>query len=141
MQLTLSGEYAVRTMIHLASKPFGTIVHIQEVANEWDIPVKYLRKIVAQLSKSGLIISQRGVGGGIKLARSAEKMTLLDVIEGVEGKIFLNKCLIAQHMCSRSIWCSVHTIWSEAQEKMKEVLVSRSLADLASQGVERLAKV
>lgn len=131
MRLTMTGEYAIRTMLHLASVPAETTVQIPEVSHTWDIPEGFLRKIVPQLSKAGLIHSRRGVGGGIQLARPAEAITLLDVIEAVEGKLSLNYCLLNPLFCHRTPWCAVHIVWCEAQQKLKEILSKRSLAELA----------
>lgn len=130
MQLTMTGEYAVRAMMHLSSLPFKTSAQIADISRQWDIPENFLRKIVAQLSKSGLLLSQRGSGGGVSLAHPAETITLLDVIEAVEGKMFLNKCLIGPDACSRSSHCAVHIVWCEAQQQLRQVLAKRSLAEL-----------
>ena len=132
MQLSMTGEYAVRTMIHLAAHPSGELVQICDISNEWDIPEGFLRKIVAQLSKDGLIRSQRGAGGGIMLSRPAETLTLLDVIEAVEGKVFLNKCLIAPGTCHFDPACAVHMVWCDAQRSLRTILTGRTLAELAS---------
>lgn len=131
MQLTMMGEYAIRAMLHLSARPFGTMVSISTVSDEWNIPQSFLRKISAHLAKARLIITQRGIGGGLSLARPAEEITILDVMEAIEGPLSLNKCLINPQVCSRSSWCAVHGLWSEGQEKLKETLRSRSLAELA----------
>lgn len=141
MQLTRTGEYAVRTMIHLSALPFGTVVQISDIAREWSIPDTFLRKITGQLADAELIATQRGSSGGIRLAQSPEKLTVLDVIEAVEGKIFLNKCLICGNVCPRDEWCQVHVLWSEAQRKLKEILTSRTLAHLAAESLERKARL
>jgi Rrf2 family protein len=132
MQLSMTGEYAVRTMIHLAGLPSGGLAQISVISKEWAIPEGFLRKIVAQLSKDGLIRSQRGAGGGIQLSKPAETMTLLDVIEAVEGKVFLNKCLIAEGTCHLDLTCAVHVVWCDAQKSLQEILTRKSLAELAS---------
>ncbi|HMK39701.1 MAG TPA: Rrf2 family transcriptional regulator, partial [Bacteroidota bacterium] len=132
MQLSMTGEYAVRTMVHLAAAAPDDLVQISDISKEWGIPEGFLRKIVAQLSKNGLIRSQRGTGGGIRLSRPADALTLLDVIEAVEGKLFLNKCLIAPGTCHLDVTCAVHTVWVDAQKSLRNTLTSKSLADLAS---------
>ena len=137
MQLTLAAEYAVRTMIHLASLPADDPVPISEISRLWDIPEDFLRKISVQLSRAGLVSSRRGKTGGIRMAMDPQRITLLDVIEAIEGPIFLNKCLVGPLYCSRSPWCEAHVVWGEAQEKMKEVLMSRSIAMLAQGSAER----
>jgi Rrf2 family protein len=139
MQLTMTGEYAIRTMVHLSSLPFGTIAQISDIAKQWDIPDNFLRKISAQLASADLIVSVRGINGGIGLSRPAETLTLLDVIEAVEGKIALNKCLLCDRFCPREEWCEVHEVWTEAQRKLKEVLSSKSLAQLAAESLSRRA--
>ncbi len=127
----MTGEYAVRAMVGLSTLPYGTVAHIPDISKEWDIPVSFLRKIITLLAKAGLVHSQRGNNGGIRLALPAEKLTLLDVIEAVEGKIFLNKCLIGPQFCERSMWCAVHVVWCEAQDALKQILGKRTLAELA----------
>ena len=140
MQLTLTGEYAIRAMIHLASGNDGSIYQIAEISSANKIPEKFLRKIIPQLSSSGLINSQRGIGGGIKLGKPAINITPLEIIEAVEGKMALNKCLIDKAFCSDERWCTVHTLWCDAQKKLKVILASKSIAQLASENEERKKK-
>jgi Rrf2 family protein len=141
LQLTMAGEYTVRTMLHLAAQPAGAIVQISEISRQWNIPENFLRKIVQALAKSSLILSRRGIGGGIELARPAKNITLLEVVEAAEGKLALNKCLVQPGRCHRDPWCAVHLVWHEAQEKMKEVLSSKSIADLARQSLAQREQV
>ncbi len=140
MQLTLTGEYAIRAMIHLAGGDANTVFRISEVSEINGIPEKFLRKIISQLSTCGLIQSQRGIGGGIKLGKPASAITPLDIIEAVEGKMALNKCLIDKAFCSNQRWCTVHTLWCEAQTKLKEILSSKSIEELAYENEVRKKK-
>lgn len=136
LQLTMTGEYAVRAMMHLATLPPDTTVQIADIAREWDVPEVFLRKIITQLSRKGLIASYRGKGGGVALGREAGTITLLDVIECMEGPLALNACLTNPGICHRIPFCAVHAVWHEAQIKLREVLTSRTLADLAGQHIE-----
>jgi Rrf2 family protein len=131
LQLTMSGEYAVRAMVHLSSLPHGTVISVADISRDWDVPVTFLRKLVTKLARAGMVTSFRGNGGGIALARPAQEITLLDIIEAIEGAMALNICLLSPEACHRSPWCAVHVVWCEAQTKLREVLSSRSLADLA----------
>ena len=137
----MSGEYAVRAMLHLATENSNKNVQIQDISKKWDIPENFLRKIIPLLAKVGLVMSVRGSGGGIKLGKSSKKITALDVIEAVEGKIFLNKCLFSEDICDRSDWCSMHEVWEEAQESLKKVLKSKSIAQLATTNSERIQNI
>lgn len=141
MQLTLTGEYAIRAMIHLASGKNESIFHISEISDINNIPEKFLRKIIPQLSSAGLIQTQRGIGGGIKLRRPALEITPLQIIEAVEGKMALNKCLIDKAFCSDERWCTVHTLWCDAQKKLRIILASKSIAELALENEERKKKL
>jgi Rrf2 family protein len=131
MQLTMMGEYAVRAMMHFAALPKDSVAQIPAISKEWDIPEKFLRKIIAKLTKGGLLHAHRGAGGGISLEKAAKEITLLDVIELIEGPLSLNKCLINPYFCKRTGSCNVHVAWCEAQTAMRSILGSYTLAELA----------
>ncbi len=137
MQLTMTGEYAIRAMIHLAGLPPGTSVQIAEISRTWNVPESFLRKIITQLTKTNLVTSARGIGGGVRLARDPETLTVVDVIEAVEGPTALNKCLIERTFCDRTSWCAVHEMWYDAQERMKAALQSKTLLALARESAAR----
>ena len=88
------GESAIRAMLYICSKPFGTSYQISEIAEKNDIPDNFLRKIIPLLKKATLLNSQSGNGGGITLMKKAEKITPFEIMDAVEGPILLNKCLI-----------------------------------------------
>ena len=133
LQLTMTGEYAVRAMIHLATLPPDVTAQIADISRAWEVPETFLRKIMSQLSRNGLVVTYRGNGGGVALARPAHTITLLDVIECIEGVLALNACIADPGMCHRVPECAVHQVWCEAQHKLREILSGRTLADLAGQ--------
>ena len=141
MQLSMTGEYALRAMLYICSKPFGSAFQISEIAEKNDIPENFLRKIIPQLKKSGILNSQRGNGGGISLMKKAELITPLDIIEAVEGPIALNKCLIHSKYCSRDNYCSFHLLWSDAQQLLKGKLAGSNLQELADENSKNLMNV
>jgi Rrf2 family protein len=141
MQLTMSGEYALRAMLYMCSEPNGTTFKISDVAKKNDIPDSFLRKLVQQLIRAGLLKSTQGNGGGISLNVESEKITPLDIIEIVEGKIGLNKCLIHNDFCNRDNYCSIHIIWDEAQTQLRDKLQSKSMKELALQNSRNLTNV
>ena len=131
LQLTKDGEYAVRAVLFLASQPLGKISLISEISKVQDVPKSYLAKIMQHLVKVGLVNSRRGAKGGFFLARPADRITLRQTIEAVEGPIYLNVCLIKKGECPRDEICPVHPVWREAQEKLFSVLESKTMAQLA----------
>lgn len=136
LQITRDGEYGVRALLHLASRPEGTLSLISEIAEAQEVPRSYLSKIMQHLVRSGLVKSRRGARGGFHLARSPETITLRQAIEAVEGPIFLNICLIKKGECHRDELCPVHRVWQEAQKALLEVLDSRTLARLVEDADE-----
>ncbi len=133
MQLSMLGEYAIRAMIFMANEENGTIVRIPQIASEWSIPEKFLRKIIPMLSAAGLIETIRGKNGGVRLGISADSITPLQIIEAVEGELILHRCFMDNKICPRSSWCSMHTLWLDAQQKFKEILNSKTLMQLVEE--------
>lgn len=137
MQLTMSGEYAIRAMLYICSHQEERVFQISEIAKENSIPENFLRKIIPQLCKAGILKSQRGIAGGITLLKKPEDITPLHVIEATEGELALNKCLISHDFCSNDNWCSMHLLWSETQKKIKEKLSEKSFAELSKENTKR----
>ncbi|MBI5287130.1 MAG: RrF2 family transcriptional regulator [Deltaproteobacteria bacterium] len=130
-RLSKAAEYTIRGLQYLATQPEGKVSYIEEIAKAQDVPPAYLAKLFQDLARKGFVKSYRGIGGGFGLARTPKDTTLLEVIEAMEGPIFLNDCLIHKGFCPRDEVCPVHKIWREAQKKFLEVLRSCTFEDLA----------
>lgn len=141
MQLSQTSEYAVRALLYLATQPENTLHRISVVAEAAEIPDNYFRKILGALVRAGFIRSIRGVNGGIQLAMSPSNITLLDVFESIEGKLFLNACLISPYVCHRSSWCAVHEVWVDIQDQMKTRLQAKTLAELAENSARNQSQI
>src|SRR5690242_5986690 len=113
MQLTRAADYATRVMVHLAQLPSGTRASLQALAEAVDVPEQFLSKVLQMLGRNRLIHSQRGAAGGFALAADPEQVSLLEVVEAVEGPIRLNLCLGPGEGCERKSWCAVHLVWIE----------------------------
>ena len=134
MKLTRAGEYAVRCVLFLAGRDPGTVFNRRIIAESMDIPYQFLGKIGRSLSLAGVINITQGAQGGYALARPAEKITLLDVVEAVDGEISLNECVSRPETCSMNPTCAVHRVWMEARTNLRNTLASASFADLSSDG-------
>jgi len=131
MELTRKGEYAIRGIVYLAGKPLDKVCLLSDIAAAVDVPPTFLAKIFQQFSKIGLVRSFRGTGGGFMLGRAPENITLLEVVEAVEGPIIPNRCVCAPQDCDRSSFCNVHPIWKQVQEQVCGVLTGVTLKDLS----------
>lgn len=130
MQLKLTTDYAVRTLMYLAKN--GGIVPIAEIAEAMDIPEKYLNRLGLALRDAGLIVTHRGQYGGYSLGRSPEYIRLYDVVLLVEGTVALNRCLEEDSYCGRGAirYCSVHKCYSVMQRKWENFLRGVTIAGL-----------
>lgn len=131
MELTRKGDYAIRGIIYLASQPQNKISLLSEIAEAVDVPQTFLAKIFQQFSKTGIVKSFRGTGGGFLLAGPPESITLLQVVEAVEGPILPNRCVLKPGECERDASCTVHPIWRQVQQQVRGVLSGITLKDLA----------
>ncbi len=131
MELTRKGEYAVRGIVYLATRPLDQVCLLSEIASAVDVPQTFLAKIFQQFSKIGLVRSYRGTGGGFVLGRLPENISLLEVVEAVEGPITPNRCVIGEGQCDRVAGCNVHPVWINVQQQTREILANVSLLQLA----------
>lgn len=131
MELTRKGEYAIRGIVYLASRPGDQVCLLSEIAAAVDVPQTFLAKIFQQFSKIGLVKSFRGTGGGFVLGRTPDKITLLEVVEAVEGPIVPNRCVTGAGDCDRSSACTVHPVWVKVQDQVRDILNSITLKELS----------
>ena len=133
MELTRKGEYAIRGIVYLASQQPDRVCLLSDIAAAVDVPQTFLAKIFQQFSKIGLVRSYRGTGGGFVLGRSPEKISLLEVVEAVEGSITPNRCVTRDDECDRSFSCKVHPVWLKVQGQVRGILAGVSLRELAGE--------
>ena len=131
LQISRKGDYAIRGMVFLASQPVNKISLLSDIAAEMEVPPTFLAKIFQQFNKVGLVKSYRGTGGGFQLGRPAEDISLLEIVETVEGPIVPNRCIMAEGICSRDTTCTVHPVWKEVQKSMRDILFKVTLKHLA----------
>jgi Rrf2 family protein len=118
MQITRQADYAVRAVLYLARLGPNQRAATHQVAHEQRIPPSFLAKIISQLSIAGLLHTSRGARGGVSLARDAKEITLLDVVEAIDGPILLNECVGEKGLCAFADECPLKPIWCETQEHL-----------------------
>lgn len=133
MQITRAAEYAIRGVLYLCEQPEGAVCLLNEISERQKIPPSFLSKIFQNLARVGIVSSSRGTGGGFTLTKDPRDITLLDVIEAIEGPISLNVCLTNGQACERRTLCAVHFVWREAQDHLLELLKNKSFAELAEE--------
>ena len=119
MQLNVTTDYAIRSLLYLVIKKRPTIG--PEISETMKIPHSYLMTIMAKLKKLGFVETQRGHIGGYYLAKAPEDISLLDIIEAMEGTTRINRCLEDDRYCSRFATenCPVRNVYSAMQKSME----------------------
>lgn len=130
MQITRQADYAVRAVLHLAKLNQSSRAPTSRIASEEKIPPSFLAKIVSQLSVAGIVQTSRGARGGVSLARDPGEISLLEVVEAIDGPITLNECVMNPSTCPFGDECPVHEIWCEAQETLVNKLRSTNFETL-----------
>ena len=131
MQITRQADYAVRAMVYLAQQAPEKKAATGLIAKEKCIPPSFLAKIVSQLSVAGLLQTSRGARGGVSLAKPAEAISLLDVVEAIDGPIMLNECVGEFSSCKYDDDCPLKSIWCEAQKNLVDHLSNVNFAQFA----------
>lgn len=131
MQITRQADYAVRAVYYLSTLDSGNRASTSQIAKEQNIPPSFLAKIISQLSVAGLLHTSRGARGGVSLAREPEHITMLDVVEAIDGPIMLNECVGDAHGCKFNRECPMRHLWSEIQDNLVTRLSGTTFADFA----------
>jgi Rrf2 family protein len=133
MQITRAGEYGVLGLMHLARRNPGQRAMIDDVSRQEHIPKSFLAKIFQHLARAGLVRSIRGSHGGFALLKSPDEISVLEIIEAVEGKIVLQRCRMDKPDCEHAGGCALCGLFERAQDGIKEVLTQTTLRDLLEQ--------
>jgi len=131
-------DYAARLVLHLASLGDDVQVTIREVAEQRELPMPFVRRLVSQLTQANILTTVRGSGGGIRLARPAAEISLLDIVEAMEGGVTLNRCVHGAQGCPLAGRCPIHCIWDAANRTLKESL-SAARFDVLARTPEHVA--
>lgn len=133
LQLSREADYALLLMLEVGAHTEGAIT-TPEVARRQQIPYEFLRKVARTLVRQGLLVSQRGAGAGLTLARPAEEITVLDIVRAF-GSLALNRCTADPPRCDCLELCPVYPVWAEAQYEVERVLGGTRLSSLIGRQV------
>jgi Rrf2 family transcriptional regulator, iron-sulfur cluster assembly transcription factor len=122
MHISKSAGYAVHGLVYLVTKKSGDPVQISEIAEYQDVSRTYLAKIFQQLSTARIIVGQRGITGGYLLARHPSLITLLDVVEAVDGPVIKRHCCLGVMGCQVKSMCVVLDTFVEANNRFADYL-------------------
>lgn len=128
MRLALQTDYSLRTLMFLAARPQRQT--ISAVAEFFQISETHVGKVVNQLARLGYVRSIRGIGGGLELARSADEISIGEVVSAVEGNLHLLECIGVEDVCVIQRHCKLRTVLDRAEKLQREYLNSVKLSDV-----------
>jgi Rrf2 family protein len=134
MQITRQADYAVRAVLYLARLGQEERAATSLIAQEQHIPPSFLAKIISQLSIAGLLHTSRGARGGVTLARSPGEITLLEVVEAIDGPIMLNECVGDTGSCAFDEDCPLKPVWCDAQNELVTRLRNTNFLQMIAAG-------
>lgn len=138
MKISTKGRYGWRILLDLAL--YGETPRLmREIAASQGISEKYISRLIVPLNKAGFVRSIRGVRGGFVLAKSPADITLLAVVEAMEGRVAVVECVTDKAFCAKSNDCSACEMWTGLSAEIRQAMAKVTLADLTA--VERIKSV
>jgi Rrf2 family iron-sulfur cluster assembly transcriptional regulator len=131
LELTRRGDYGIRAMIAIARAPRAEPISTPRIAESMAIPLCFLPQVMAELVRAGLVRSTGGRRGGYRLGRDAEAISLLEVIEALEGDARRRQCVLRSAPCGHDGQCDAHDVFAAAQDALLEHFSAASVSDLA----------
>jgi Rrf2 family protein len=135
LRLSKKADYALMAMKHLALRAGAGSVSAREIAEQYDIPVELMAKVLQRLARHGLLVSQQGTRGGYLLARSASLMSVAEVIEAVDGPLAVTACNTTEENCEQFAKCNVRDPLWKIKDRILMALATCSLSELATDAV------
>lgn len=126
--------YGLRAALYVvANQKDRPYVSIRQISTDLDISFHFLTKILQDLTECGLMLSYRGPKGGVALARPARDVSLLDIVESLEGRDIFRSCILGLVGCGERKPCPLHEKWAARRLEMRELFSGASLADIGQQ--------
>jgi Rrf2 family protein len=125
-------EYAIRGLSELAIRGEDKPVMLDELVSGTDLPRDFLAKVFQKLVRGGVLRSAKGRGGGFRLARPAHEITLIHIVEAIDGPQTLDMCVVGLEKCNDQMPCPQHDLYKPIRQRLKDYLTTTTLADLAA---------
>lgn len=126
-----SAEYAIRAFVHLAHVPDSRYAMVKQIAEEEEIPAHFLAKILQQLARKGLLRSSKGPTGGFSLRVSPEDISLMHIVEALDGLSDYQRCASGLAECNDEMACGIHDSWKAVRSHIIDYLERTTIADVA----------
>lgn len=122
--------YGLRAMVHMATSSEHGSFTAEELAQAAETTVEFMHKILQDLRDAGIVVSKRGPGGGFRLVKRPGEVSLLDVVEALQGPLAVNRCVLGLDICHRAETCPLRPTWVKVQRDLEQALSDTTLADI-----------
>jgi Rrf2 family protein len=139
LRLSKKADYALMAMKHLAQRSDRGSSSAREIAEQYDIPIELLAKVLQRLVRRGLLESHQGTRGGYQLARPAAQISAADVIQAIDGPVTVTACSNDDRSCEQFARCNVRDPLQRVRERILTALGECTIAELASDDVPPVA--
>jgi Rrf2 family transcriptional regulator, iron-sulfur cluster assembly transcription factor len=131
--LKRNGDYSIRALLVLGTLGEGEILAADRLARKARVAEPLLRKLLQKLVRAGVVESTKGAGGGFRLSRAPKDVSVLEVIEPVQGKLAINRCFLGRSQCSRQGQCRISSKLAGIQEHLVQFFKGITLAELMAE--------
>jgi len=135
LRLSKKADYALMAMKHLARNGSAPSTSAREIAEKYDIPIELMAKVLQRLVRIGLLASTQGTRGGYTLGRSPAEISVVDVIEAIDGPFTVTACSTEKNDCDQFSKCSIRDPLWQIREKIAAALGTVTIAEIAAESV------
>jgi len=132
MIFSSAAEYAIRGVAELAARGGSSRVQLDDIVAGTGLPRDFMAKVFQKLVHGGVLRSAKGRGGGFSLARPPHEITLLQIVESVEGPQAYDRCVVGLERCNDQMPCAQHDLYKPIRQRIKDYLATTTAADLAA---------
>jgi FeS assembly SUF system regulator len=132
LRLSKKADYALMAMKHLAVRTDAASASAREIAEQYDIPIELMAKVLQQLARRGLLTSHQGTRGGYRLSRPTASISVADIIQAIDGPLTMTSCSTEDEQCEQFTKCNVRDPLWRIKDRIVAALATCSLAEIAS---------
>jgi len=132
-------EYAIRGLAELATRGDEQRIMLDELVGGTNLPRDFMAKVFQRLVHAGILRSSKGRGGGFTLSRPAHEITMMQIVEAMEGPQLMDRCVVGLEKCHDNMPCPQHDLYKPIRQRLKDYMNTTTLADLAASLKAKLA--
>jgi Rrf2 family protein len=123
-------QMAIQAVLYIAKRNEKSFISVKEIADDNNLSFYFLGKVIQKLARTGLLMSYKGPNGGVMLGKNPENITLLEIVDAIDGLGFFDECIVGLPKCYERNHCILHNDWKVIKEKIYELLKTKNVTQL-----------